>query len=451
MGFLTRCLKDVSARIGAAESGKYASVATREIIGRIIKPDNPYNVPYYVSALTPLLRYLEATEAARHTSTVVNALNQAQTLFKDDRSLGSAIQAWRDMSEWMGAADATKVAKEITYRMIGPKVLGNQSDLAQAMRLVSTKLDRTDASAVVDVIIKQMAMSKMFRAEPLEGLNAVLARLEAGEAARRAAEAAELVIESVDKGGSIREGEGLGWLLALLEPAVANRYAEARARSISKAMDNANVYVRGLLAKRLALVSIWLEPKEAAKYAEASAAAVTEAMGGVPISTKDPAFSTSELASMLRGLEWVPARLGPREGVPYAFAAAEIITQAMVKDPRTEELKIEFRSLIAWMGVERESCRAVYLICAGTRIPCPWSLPCTLVAEEELTQSRLATQDLVELLKMPSCIGPARRVVLDHLGQRYRRSFKGKWEFVEFAERHLPIIDLKSPPKRPGK
>jgi hypothetical protein len=32
---------------------------------------------------------------------------------------------------------------------------------------------------------------------------------------------------------------------------------------------------------------------------------------------------------------------------------------------------------------------------------------------------------------------------------RYNRHFADQWEFVEFAEKHLPDIDLKSPPKRP--
>jgi hypothetical protein len=36
------------------------------------------------------------------------------------------------------------------------------------------------------------------------------------------------------------------------------------------------------------------------------------------------------------------------------------------------------------------------------------------------------------------------------LGNRYKQPFGDVWEFVEFAEMHLPDIDLKSPPKRPG-
>jgi hypothetical protein len=75
----------------------------------------------------------------------------------------------------------------------------------------------------------------------------------------------------------------------------------------------------------------------------------------------------------------------------------------------------------------------------GTRHPSSESLRC-----------RLATQDLVELLKMPTCFGQARRVVLSHLGNRYGRRFVNHWAFVRFArEQHLRL-DFTTPPKRPN-
>ena len=64
--------------------------------------------------------------------------------------------------------------------------------------------------------------------------------------------------------------------------------------------------------------------------------------------------------------------------------------------------------------------------------------------------ARLSTQQLVELLKLPTYVGEARRVILDHLGRRYRRTFAGPREFVGFAhEQHLEL-DFTTPPQRPG-
>jgi hypothetical protein len=64
-------------------------------------------------------------------------------------------------------------------------------------------------------------------------------------------------------------------------------------------------------------------------------------------------------------------------------------------------------------------------------------------------QCRLPTETLVELLHRPIVIGPARRVVLDALGLRYRRHFRDQWEFVRFAqEQKLPGLDFTGGPKR---
>jgi len=71
-----------------------------------------------------------------------------------------------------------------------------------------------------------------------------------------------------------------------------------------------------------------------------------------------------------------------------------------------------------------------------------------LPAVSEPLPCRLSTQDLVELLKMPTCFGEARKVVLKHLGNRYGRVFANHWEFVRFAQKQHFDLNLTSPPKR---
>jgi hypothetical protein len=55
----------------------------------------------------------------------------------------------------------------------------------------------------------------------------------------------------------------------------------------------------------------------------------------------------------------------------------------------------------------------------------------------------------VELLKQPLCVGSARRVVLDQLGNRYHRHFADQWEFVRYAQEHDLRLDLTLPPQPP--
>jgi hypothetical protein len=62
---------------------------------------------------------------------------------------------------------------------------------------------------------------------------------------------------------------------------------------------------------------------------------------------------------------------------------------------------------------------------------------------------RLTTQELVELLKMPTCFGPTRRVVLDRLENHYGRRFANHWAFVRFATGQNLGLDFTTPPTRP--
>ena len=62
---------------------------------------------------------------------------------------------------------------------------------------------------------------------------------------------------------------------------------------------------------------------------------------------------------------------------------------------------------------------------------------------------RLSTQELVELLKMPTCFGKARRIVLDHLGNRCGPRFVNDWAFVRYATEQKLGLDLTTPPRRP--
>jgi hypothetical protein len=64
---------------------------------------------------------------------------------------------------------------------------------------------------------------------------------------------------------------------------------------------------------------------------------------------------------------------------------------------------------------------------------------------------RLSTPELVELLKMPTCWGETRKVVLKHLGNRYGRAFANHWEFVRYAEENQLGLDFTTPPKRPSR
>jgi hypothetical protein len=53
----------------------------------------------------------------------------------------------------------------------------------------------------------------------------------------------------------------------------------------------------------------------------------------------------------------------------------------------------------------------------------------------------------VELLKHPTCVGQARRIILDQLEGHYKRAFADQWAFVRYAREEKLDLDFTSPPK----
>jgi hypothetical protein len=117
-------------------------------------------------------------------------------------------------------------------------------------------------------------------------------------------------------------------------------------------------------------------------------------------------------SNLARVLGAVATRIEPRKVAPRTLLAAQTVAGWLLPSPQLGQ--------------------AAALLQAAEPLPC-----------------RFSTQWLVDLLKMPTCVGEARAVILEQLSNRYKQPFADQWEFVEFAEKHLPDIDLKSPPKRP--
>jgi hypothetical protein len=200
----------------------------------------------------------------------------------------------------------------------------------------------------------------------------------------------------------------------------------------------------------LGAVLPWLGAEDAAKYAGVAARALTDALAKAP--------APNALGFLAQGLGAVSARLSPEDAAKYTAAAARALTDAIAKTSDPKILRDLAQGLRA-VSEERldpneVGSRAVLLargigesMSPATRLP---GLA-TLTQATQPLPSRVSTQQLVDLLKMPLCIGDARTVFLEMLGQRYHRTFADQWEFVEYAEKQLPGIDLKSPPKRPAK
>ena len=77
----------------------------------------------------------------------------------------------------------------------------------------------------------------------------------------------------------------------------------------------------------------------------------------------------------------------------------------------------------------------------------PHAAPVVLRTIREPLPSRLSPQELVELLKHPTCMGQARRIILDLLESHYKRVFADQWAFVRYAQEEKLELDFTTPPR----
>jgi hypothetical protein len=193
------------------------------------------------------------------------------------------------------------------------------------------------------------------------------------------------------------------------------------------------------LAQGLAVVATRLVPKDAARTAATLRQAVAK--------TNNP-MARQQLAQLLSA---VGARLQPKD----AAQSAAIYIHAMALTPETyftrRLLARELAGLLTGVGPSEFSGRAAAVVAAAGSLAArgfPSTAAGLLGPFLKPLPCRLSTPQLVELLKHPTCVGLARRVILDHLENRYHQKFTDHWDFVAWAKKHLPGLDLTSPPKR---
>jgi hypothetical protein len=156
-----------------------------------------------------------------------------------------------------------------------------------------------------------------------------------------------------------------------------------------------------------------------------------------------------------QGLSAVAERMEPGKAAQVCAHAASTLPQNTSPTKQRyapQELSQGLSALLAGVGRSERGRRAVALTGALGRAAGGYGPPACLPLLQptlEPVPCRLSTQQLVELLKHPLFLNQARRIVLDHLGNRYQRRFADVWEFVAWAKEHEPNLDLTTPPQRP--
>jgi predicted Ser/Thr protein kinase len=261
---------------------------------------------------------------------------------------------------------------------------------------------------------------------------------------RTRAKAALAALEEFDAEERQPLADGLRAAAGRLPPAEAARLCEPAARQLVEALaKGADAAAR---AKTLVIIADWLDRSEGERIC-------SQALGIVQ-QREASATDRSERLKFKVARSWLVQQFTGEKAHDIATQQArEIAASPDVNWYDSRGLGNPRDALDRFLTEATRPHRNHRAVATATAagLACGGPLPAlaALPAAGEPLPCRLSTPELVELLKYPTCFGPARQVVLKHLGNRYGRRFANHWEFVRFAQEQGLGLDFTTPPKRP--
>jgi hypothetical protein len=443
---LARGLGEMAARLERKEAARHAAVATPILIDTFLtmRDNSPFSAPLQ-QGLQAVAVWLEPDDAA----TAARALADALTKQVQGRLANGIVLGLRHVAARLRPGDAAAVAHTLMDAQEGTTNPFVRIALAEGLVEVADRLTPDDMEPVARVLINILTKDThtVSTYYLTTGLRGVVIRLEPEKAAEYISAAAHALIVALTRATTLQAQANLALGLGALAPRLSPSDAAAAARAIIDVLASTTSQSwRSTIEYSLVEVASRLEPGDAATLANALTDALTK--------TTNP----DEVMPLVRRLRAVGPRLGQEEFARQASVAARALTDALAKatDQSTQvAVGQQLRTLSAPLGpteIARQYVLATRAI--GEMLSPPTSLSALAAlsqASKKPLQSWFTTQQLVDLLKMPTCVGPVRTAILDLLGRRYERTFTDQWKFIDYAEKYLPDIDLKSPPKRPGR
>lgn len=440
----------VSDRLSPADRGRLAEPLAGALV-ELIKNEQEPGFLYRTQAadrLAALLPLLPRTSAEKFAGRVVTIL---VSRFEAAKSLGFDLDtaaACGKVLPWVSAEEtgrSVRVACAVLTRLMEKTT--NAVELERAARVLTSlakHLDPPDAARVVSGAASRLTgvLAQATAELEIAGLSESLAALAPVIDPDDAVAAVATMSGAIDR---VTDRSHLEHLVKAIVPLAARLHPTAHAPQLRNCAD---ALVRVLAGNRqknslggfdiatsLAVVATKLPPVEAAGLL-ADSLMLCEGFTALPLS---------------RTLETLPDRAEDAERLatailPYLFRA---LARKPANDYRYIAVAVEGTLLVTERARRAGAVASSFGIAANGQ-----SVLATLPALIPVTipfPSRLSAQHLVDLLKHPLCVGSPRRAVLDALEGRYGRKFADLWEFVAFAEKDHPELNLLTPPKRPEK
>jgi Protein kinase domain len=476
--YMVRSLVPVAGRLAAAEDARVCRDAARVLIAALSRETDVDVRCRLAEDLVSVVDRLDKTEAAQICGQAAQVLTVALAREMREHAGASLAIALGTVSARLRPGEATRtcgaagrmladamdremnadVRNSSARGLVGLAGLMDQSDVSTAL-ISATERDTSDTT-------RNMLVSLAGRPDPAE-----TARIY-GQAARVLAAALEHEKGAVEL---YRLASWLALLAGRLDSLEATRIYSRVARSLADALargthDRARAAVVGVMGfmggarvsredigSALSSMAARMAPGEAARVLTAALK-----QGSNPDSLADLARILSATVNRLDAAEAnriCDELIGLLNRDSFDVIAPELLQE--LNPGRARALAWDLASrmcsepvfdtgalsrILTDNGREQRARRVARMASAGSGIE--WVVQAAHISADPFP-CRLTTQELVELLKMPPCFGRARRIVLDHLGNRYKRHFVNHWAFVRFATEQGLGLDFTTPPKRP--
>jgi hypothetical protein len=432
-----RGLAAAAGRLEPAEAARICADAARLLNQALAQEKDATARLALVGGLAAVAGRLELAEAAR-------ILNQALAQESSPDARAELAGGLAAVAGRLEPAEVARIcadaARLLNQALAQGKDAWGRRGLAAGLTAVAGRLEPAEAARILNQALAQ-EKDPGARYTLAAGLAAVAGRLEPAEAARVLNQA---LAQEENPWGLQRLAEGLAAAAARLAPAEATRVCAEAARLLNQALaQEKDAGARHALAGGLATVAERLEPAEAARVCVDAAQLHLKALEHAP-----------DYAG-----EYCLSRLLQRRDTDDVVHAARVFARRIASDrfanaPLTGPFGVgRFATLEYFLTVATPSQvrrrAGVAAVAVGTAANGSLASLSLLQAASEPLSCRLSTQDLVELLKMPTCFGNVRRVILDQLGNRYGRRFDTHWDFVRYAQSQGLDLDFATPPQRP--
>jgi hypothetical protein len=450
---LVEGLASATGRLEPAEAARVSAAAARVLAQALEKETNAGSRFQLAQGLASLAGRLAPDEAARVCAPAAHVLTEALGKETDAGNRSVLTAGLAAVAERLEPAEALRVLTQVVEK----KDWDGSWRLAQALASLAGRLPRDESARVCAQAARVLteALGKETDAGAryalVQALASVAGRLEPAEAAR-------LLMEALDKetspGARASLGQGLALVADRLEPAEAGRLCARAARVLTQALEKEkDSGTRASLIDALAAVIGRPGPDDAARVGEEVVLPLIHRLKPEPRTNpfghlQEQAAELISVASLLQHMDGAGVE-------PLARALARQIVSA-TDASGTDWGQFNNRNPLVLVltdatgpHVQRRAAAGAAVVGMGSGGPLA-ALPLLPAAREPLP-CRLSTQDLVDLLKMPTCVRDVRRVILDQLGDRYGRRFETHWDFVRYAQEQNLNLDFTTPPQRPDR